>query len=119
MFIATLMNYRNTNKYLLHAFVAMPDHIHLLLTPAEGITVERAIQFIKGGYSHRLGGKQEIWQRGFTLHRIEDGIDFEYHRNYIHQNPVRARLVKSAEDYLYSSVNPANQMDSTPEHLRG
>lgn len=54
----------------------MPEHVHLLLTPAEDVTLERAVQLIKGGYSRWFGiefGKQkEVWQRGFTDHRIRD-----------------------------------------------
>jgi putative transposase len=119
LLIETLMHYRAANKYLLHAFVAMPDHIHLLLTPAQGITVERAVQFIKGGFSHRLGGTRELWQRGFTQHRIEDSNDFHSHHVYIHENPVRARIVMIARDYRYSSANPAHFSDLAPEHLRG
>jgi REP element-mobilizing transposase RayT len=43
------------NAELLHAFVVMPDHIHLLLTP-QGITIERAVGLIKGGFSHLAAG---------------------------------------------------------------
>ena len=45
---------RTRNHFLLHAYVVMPDHFHLLLTPGQDITVERAMQFIKGGFSFRL-----------------------------------------------------------------
>lgn len=50
-FIETLLNYRLQRKYLLHEFVVMPNHFHLLLTPT--LTLERALQFIKGGFSYR------------------------------------------------------------------
>src|SRR6266436_4847303 len=93
LLVETLMHYRTADKYLLHSFVAMPDHMHLLLTPSQGITLERAVQFIKGGFSHRLSGRNEIWQRSFKQHRIEDSNDFIFHQRYIHENPVRARIV--------------------------
>ena len=55
----------------LHACVLTPDHVHLLLTPAQDITLERVMQLIKGGYSHNFGSqfgrKKEVWQRGFTV----------------------------------------------------
>ena len=51
LFLETLRQYRREGHYKLHAFVVMPDHIHLLLTP-RGITIERAVGFIKGGFSH-------------------------------------------------------------------
>jgi len=81
----------------------MPDHVHLLLTPQD-ITLERAVGFIKGGFSRRLGSKMPVWQRGFTDHRVRDREDFEIRREYIYQNPVRERLVERAECYAYCSA---------------
>src|SRR5580700_2769082 len=60
LFVATLSGYRNNAKYLLHAFVVMPDHFHLLFTPIHGITLERAMQLIKGGFSYRVGKELAI-----------------------------------------------------------
>jgi putative transposase len=56
LFLETLQQYRREGHYKLHAFVVMPDHIHLLLTP-QGITIERAVGLVKGGFSHRLASK--------------------------------------------------------------
>lgn len=67
-FLKTLYGYRREGKFSLHAFVVMPEHVHLMLTPSEDVTIERAIQLIKGGFSHTLGSEigrnREIWQRG-------------------------------------------------------
>jgi putative transposase len=103
LFIETLQRYRREDNYRMHAFVVMPDHIHLLITP-QGTTLERVMGLIKGGFSYRLGSKLPVWQRGFTDHRIRDDSDFEIRREYIHQNPVRARIVERPEAYLYSSA---------------
>jgi len=103
LFLETLQHYRREGNYKLHAFVVMPDHIHLLLTPQQ-ITLERTIGLIKGGFSHRLGSKLPIWQRGFTDHRIRNREELVQHRDYIHQNPVRARIVDRPELYAYSSA---------------
>lgn len=104
LFFETLQHYRRDGHYKLHAFVAMPDHIHLLLTPIN-ITLERAVMLIKGGFSRRLSAKHPVWQKGFTDHRIRDLADFLVHRDYIHHNPVRARLCQLPEDYAYSSAH--------------
>jgi putative transposase len=104
LLIETLQHYRREGNYKLHAFVIMPDHIHLLLTPT-GITLERSIQLIKGGLSHRLASSLPIWQRGFTDRRMRDRDDFLTHRTYIHHNPVRAQLCQLPEDYPYSSAH--------------
>jgi putative transposase len=118
LFRETMFGYRAQGKFLLHEFVVMPDHAHLILTPDIKIPLERAVQFIKGGFSHRcskeLAIKSEIWQRGFTNHRIRDDADYERHREYIHMNPVRAGLVARAMDYPYSSARPEFKLDAVP-----
>ncbi|HET9405745.1 MAG TPA: transposase [Candidatus Sulfotelmatobacter sp.] len=118
LFLQTLYRYRREARYELHAFVVMPEHIHLLLTPANNVTVEHAVQLIKGAYSHALGEilgrKREIWQRGFTDHRIRDEQDFVHHRDYIHQNPVERKLVIDSREYRYCSAFPGFKLDPRP-----
>jgi putative transposase len=91
----------------------MPDHVHLLLTPNE-ITLERTMQLIKGGFSHRLSSKSPVWQRGFTDKRIRDREDFLTHREYIHHNPVRDRLCQLPEDYPFSSAHVGCRLPGAP-----
>jgi putative transposase len=117
LFLKTLYGYRRQGRYKLHSFVLMPDHIHLLITPATDITLERAMQLIKGGYSHVVGieiSRREIWQKGFTDHRVRDAQDFAGHRLYIHQNPVAGKLVHDAAKYRYSSAFPGFRLDPWP-----
>jgi putative transposase len=103
LFLETLQHYRALGHYKLHAFVVMPDHVHLLITP-QGITIERAVGLIKGGFSHRVGSKFPVWQKSFSQRRMRDAEEFVIRRQYIHQNPLRARMVQSAEDYPFSSA---------------
>src|SRR6266849_5289823 len=107
-----LAHYREQKKYVLHEYVVMPDHLHLLLTPAADISLERAVQLIKGGFSYRLGKAVSanakrglVWQESFTNHRIRDERDYAQHGDYIRMNPVRARLAETPELYPYSSAN--------------
>src|SRR6185437_11382777 len=62
-------------RFRMHDFVVMPDHLHVLLTVTGDTTIERAMQFIKGGFSYRikkeLGYLGEVWQRGFSELRID------------------------------------------------
>ncbi len=119
LFLETLHSYRGKG-YLLHEYVLMPDHFHVLITPA--VTLERAIQSIKGGFSFRakteLGSSMEIWQRGFSDHRIRDCKDFEIHVDYIFRNPVGRNLVESATDYPYCSAFPGRVKDEVPQWLK-
>jgi putative transposase len=93
------------HAFKLHDFVIMPDHLHLLLTVDEGITVEKAMQLVKGRFSFRLGKefsfKGEIWQRGFSEVQVFGERSFEEHRAYIANNPVKAGLVDSLGKYPY------------------
>jgi putative transposase len=114
LFLKTLYHYRRQGAFHLHAFVLMPEHVHLLLTPGGDVTLERALQLIKGGYSRAFGlefGPKEIWQRGFTDHRIRDAEDYERHRSYIHQNPVERGLVERAVQYQLCSAYPGYKLD--------
>src|SRR5262249_9546477 len=111
LLIDTLAHYRDQRKFLLYEFVIMPDHIHLLLTPAKDVSLERAMQFIKGGFSYRLDKRGPIWQPSFINHRIRDWADYEYHRDSIWMNPVRAHLSARPEDYPYSSAFGSLRMD--------
>src|SRR5882672_10143644 len=87
---------RRKSRFLLHEFVMMPNHFHLLLTPAAEIPLEKALQFIKGGFSFRAKRELhiafEIWQASFVNHRIRDAEDHQHHRIDIWQNPVSPGL---------------------------
>ncbi len=119
LLIDTLYHYRGS-AYLLHEFVIMPDHIHVLLTPKTNL--EKAVQFIKGGFSYRtrkeLGSNMEIWQKGFSDHRIRDAGDYLHHVSYVRENPVRKHLCERAEDYLYSSARAEFELDPVPQGLK-
>jgi putative transposase len=98
----------------------MPDHFHLLITPQTSL--ERAVQLIKGGFSFRvkreLGFSGEVWQRGFSDHRIRDAEDYDKHVRYIHLNPVKRRLSNRPEEYKYSSAYPGWKLDPVPQWLK-
>src|SRR5262245_24721122 len=76
LFLKILYEYRAQGKFRLHEFVVMPDHFHILLTVGSEISLERAVQFIKGGISFRagkeLGMRPPVWQKGFSEVRIFD-----------------------------------------------
>jgi putative transposase len=86
------------------------------------MALERAVQFIKGGFSYRakkeLGSNLEIWQRGFSDHRIRDAEDLDIHIHYIHLNPVKKHLCDSPATYPYSSAYPGWKLDAIPQWLK-
>ena len=111
LLLDVFLHYRAQGKYRLHDLVIMPDHFHALITPATQISLERTVQFIKGGFSFRLKSLSPVWQASFTNHRIRDDEDFERHREYIRMNPVRAGLVCKPEEYPYSSATNRFALD--------
>ena len=119
LFFKILLSHRESS-YLLHEFVLMPDHFHVLISPM--ITLERAIQLITGGFSYQvkreLGSAAEIWQRGFSDHRVRDAEDYAVHVRYIHHNPVKRRLCEAPGEYKYSSAFPGWKLDSIPQRLK-
>jgi putative transposase len=119
LLIDAFYHYRGT-AYLLHEFVIMPDHFHALITPQTSL--EKAVQFIKGGFSYRarkeLGSNMEIWQKGFQDHRLRDASDWALHVSYIHNNPVKKRLCERPGEYPYSSAHAGYELDAVPQGLK-
>ena len=119
--VGMMLHYRATDAYLLHEFVLMPDHLHLMLTPGKTTTLEKAMQLIKGGSSYQIhrrrGHRMEIWQPGFREWTVRDARDFQIKAEYIRMNPVEAKLVERAEEWAYSSASGAFQLDEKPKHF--
>ena len=116
--VSQILPCRERGFYKLHAFVLMPDHLHVLLTPA--------MQMIKGGLSFRI--KKEllyqfpIWHEGFHDRWMRDEGEYQGRLRYILQNPVAARLVSEPAEYPCSSAAGQWRMDTTQfdvETLRG
>jgi putative transposase len=93
LLLATIVRNRDKGEFLLHEFVIMPNHMHLLLSVDEDHVVGRSIQMIKGGFSHAVGQAglklKAVWQPSYYEHRVRDAAEYDRMRNYIHQNPVR------------------------------
>jgi putative transposase len=117
-----LYDYREQGKFRLHEFVVMPDHFHLLLTVGCTATIERAVQFVKGGFAFRagreLGFRAPVWQKGFSEVRILDAEAFDRVRKYVRNNPVARQLIGKATEFPYSSVQPGYQLDPAPQGLK-
>ena len=122
IFVETLLHYRTEGAYLHHAFVLMPEHFHVLLTPAKNTPLERSIMYIKGGAARKIGekfnSKFPVWQRGFSDHRVRDAEDYAAHVGYIEQNPVKRRLVGIASEYPWSSACGRFELDDPPQGLK-
>ena len=122
LFPQTLSHYRDLAKFRLHAFVIMPNHFHVLITVGQNISIERAVQFIKGGFAYRagkeLGFRAPVWQKGFSEVRVLDETSLLRMAEYIHNNPVRRQIVDKPEDFPYSSAFAGSTVDPMPQRLK-
>ena len=100
----------NGKKFVLHAAVVMPDHVHLLLTPLQDESgwvygLPAILKTIKGvsarSINKLLGTSGPIWQEESFDHVLRSQESLEEKLEYIRQNPVRRGLVKTPEDYRW------------------
>ena len=113
--VEQIVSCRDRGFYKLHAFVLMPDHLHVLVTPSDETTIEKAMQMIKSGSAHKIGTEKPqqfpIWHRGFHDRWIKDAEQFWKAKSYIEQNPVKARLAETPEEYSWSSASGKIALD--------
>jgi putative transposase len=117
-------------RYDLIAWVVMPNHVHLLIRVYEGTSLGKVVQSWKSYTGRRIGAMMEdgragarrsqaggsragwssdevvggVWMREYWDRYIRDERHFEAVVGYIHDNPVKAGLVKKAEDWPWSSA---------------
>lgn len=107
----TIANQLRRRKYVLLAYVLMPDHVHLLVHPLEEIyDISDFLKSIKQGVSSRALNNgwidTPLWEAGGGYDRnITGPRSRRFVINYIHQNPVKGELVEEMMDYIWSSAN--------------
>ena len=101
------------------AYVVMPDHFHLIVNPQDG-NIKGFAGALKSLAANRIieltndrrfllkkpdanGNIHKVWQESFKATPLWSAWMIWQKINYIHANPVRARLVPSAKDYRWSS----------------
>jgi putative DNA methylase len=98
---------RRFHRYQLHAYVVMPNHVHLLVTPK--VVATRWLAPLKGFTAYRanelLGSHgQAFWQDESYDHVVRSEAQFDRIRSYIEENPVKAGLVSESQQHPWSSA---------------
>ena len=92
---------------LVHAYVLMTNHVHLLATPQEPLALSRTMQHLGRRYvryvNDRYGRSGTLWEDRFKASLVDTELYFLRCCRYIELNPVRAKIVVRPEDYLWSS----------------
>jgi REP element-mobilizing transposase RayT len=108
MVTATLKEAENRQWCILHAFVVMPNHVHVLLEP--GIELRKITKWIKGATARKVNEllgfeNKSFWQDESFDHWIRNSGQFERVRDYIERNPVSAGLVRQPPEWPWSSAS--------------
>ncbi|MGA2221753.1 MAG: 8-amino-7-oxononanoate synthase [Verrucomicrobiia bacterium] len=146
MAVGALRWLRDQGRVRLLGFVIMPDHLHVAFAlrtqsrqecrshtkSAESsscgrdipvATLAKMMKLLKGYTSHEIKKRfniaDSIWQNGYHDHLLRDRRDFESRLAYMHDNPVRKGLVKSAEEYPFSTAHPDYQNEIDRAWLEG
>jgi len=94
----------------LHAIVAMPDHIHLLVTLLGDTTLDRAMKLLKGRSSRRANERLQrtgsLWQPAYYDRRLRDPREAYAQWGYILENPIQRGLVDDWRDYPHCFTTP-------------
>jgi putative transposase len=95
-------------RFVLHAYVVMPNHVHVLLeprAPVRGITA--GIKGASAREANRMLRRQgkPFWQEESFDHWVRNSAQFEKIRAYIENNPVKAGLATSPEKWQWSSAH--------------
>jgi REP element-mobilizing transposase RayT len=95
-------------SYELHAWVVMPNHVHVILQPHEKLPeVVRWIKSASAVRANRVAGRtgKPFWQREYFDRWIRTGKELASVTRYVEQNPVTAGLVASPENWPWSSAS--------------
>ena len=99
---------------MLHSFrhyghVLLDDHLHLLISPSQGVQIPRIVGSFKQAalawlrhLPQSIAGR--AWQRRYYGHIVRDEADFVRHLDYLHYNPVKHGLVEHASEWEWSSL---------------
>jgi putative transposase len=89
-------------------YCLMPNHVHLLLRPAEADALSRWMQWLLTTHAARrhraLGTRGHVWQGRFKAFPIQDDRHFLTVLRYVERNALRAGLVEQAEAWRWSSL---------------
>ena len=101
--------FNHQKKYELICWCIMPNHVHTLIAPVEGMSLSEIMYDWKSYTTHAinkaLNRKGKLWMMEYFDRYIRDNDHFQKVVNYIHNNPVKAGLVANPSDWRWSSAS--------------
>ncbi|MBQ5404551.1 MAG: transposase [Bacteroidales bacterium] len=100
--------FHNGKKYNLLKWCIMPNHVHTLIEVFSGISLSEILHCWRSYTAHQinklLNRTGQVWMMEYFDRYIRDSYHYEKVVNYIHNNPVKAGLVKSPSEYRWCSA---------------
>jgi putative transposase len=117
-----LMHGRRHLEILLHDYVIMPDHVHLLLTTRDDVPAAPLVDALQKKFAKEIalqfGYSGEVWESQFKDQKIKSPQDCVECAKHIHSNPVRVGFCDKPGEYRMSSTGSRWVLDPLPEALR-
>ena len=105
--LVTIQYYKVVFDFRVLGYCLMPDHVHLIIRPSARFGLSYVMQMIKGSFVNKFNKLESrrghVWQKRYYDEMIRDDRQLTIQLEYVHQNPVKAGLVSSADEYLFSS----------------
>jgi putative transposase len=106
-YLAWLKDYAEKHEVEILAYCLMTNHVHLIAVPASEDGLHRALKPLHMRYAQRVNRerrwKGHLWQGRFFSSALDEDYLWAAIR-YVERNPVRARMVRKAENYRWSSA---------------
>lgn len=118
-FLESLEKFRSRFGFKLYCLIVMDNHVHAIIKTNSSINISKIMQAITLSYSVKFRKKYGycgyVWQGRFKSNVIEGERYILECIEYIHNNPVRAKIVDNIENYPWSSYHFYNALESTIE----
>jgi len=101
--------------YKLLAYVVMPNHVHVVLVPKSSLPqITKSLKGFTARKANEILGRtgEKFWQDESYDHCVRSSEELQRVIKYVERNPVRAGLVASIEDWMWSSANPKSKSNS-------
>jgi putative transposase len=113
LLIKHLQQARLKHRFKLLAYVIMPEHVHLVLLPPEGMKLGLVIREIKSKMAREyfasrtnpVAGTRVFWHKRCYDHNCRTPETVREKIEYCHRNPVTRGLTRDPSDYEWSSYN--------------
>lgn len=116
-YLGWLQEYAKKYEVDILSYCLMTNHVHLVAVPTTTDSLHQALKPLHMRYAQRInrarGWNGHIWQGRFFSSALDDGYLWAAIR-YVERNPVRARMVKKAEDYPWSSAAAHCRLELDP-----